>query len=159
LARELEIREATGDDVGLVVALWREFEAEVHEPMWRDDDTEDDLRELKRAIGTDIVLLAEQGERPVGLAVAEVKGERVGFLDILYVRSDARRFGVAAALVRATVDRLRAQSREVLELEVAESNDRARSVYARWGFSPVELTLAAPLDALAERLTISAKGS
>jgi len=43
--------------------------------------------------------------------------------------------GVAAALVRATVDRLRAQARDMLELEVLASNERARSVYERWGSS------------------------
>jgi hypothetical protein len=34
------------------------------------DEAEIHLRELERAIGTDIVLLAEQDARPVGLAVA-----------------------------------------------------------------------------------------
>lgn len=55
LAKELEIREATGDDIGLVGDLWHELEAEVHQPMWRDNEIEDDPRELKRAIGTDLV--------------------------------------------------------------------------------------------------------
>ena len=47
--------------------------------------------------------------------------------------------------------RLRADGRTVLELDVLASNDTARSVYARWGFSLVELTLAAPLEALVDR--------
>jgi GNAT superfamily N-acetyltransferase len=146
------IRDARGDDVATVVELWRDFEAEVPEPAWRDDQAEVRQRELECAIGTDIVLLAEQDARPVGLAVADTKGERVGFLHILYVRPSARQWGVAAALLRATVDRLRAQGRDMLELEVLASNERARSVYERWGFAPAEITLAADTDTLVERL-------
>jgi len=146
------IRDARGDDVATVVELWREFEAEVPEPAWRDDEADVRQGELEHAIGTDIVLLAEQDARPVGLAVADAKGERVGFLHILYVRPSARQLGVAAALVGATVDRLRAQGRDMLELEVVASNERARSVCERWGFEPAEITLAADIDTLVERL-------
>jgi hypothetical protein len=73
LARPM-IRDARGDDVATVVELWREFEAEVPEPAWRDDEADVRRRELERAIGTDIVLLAEQDTRPGGLAVADTKG-------------------------------------------------------------------------------------
>ena len=44
----------------------------------------------------------------------------------------------------------------MLELEVLASNGDARAVYERWGFAPVELTLAAPVEALVERLGRSA---
>ena len=70
------IRDLTGDDVATVVELWREFEVEVPELAWRDDEAGSHLRELERAIWTDIVLLAEQDARPVGLAVADTKGDR-----------------------------------------------------------------------------------
>jgi GNAT superfamily N-acetyltransferase len=147
------IRAATGDDVATVVALWREFKAQEHGPAWRDGAAENELRDLERAIGTDIVLLAEHFELPIGIALADARGREVGYLHILYVRSCARRSGVAAALVRETVKRLRADGRSVLELDVLATNAGARSVYERWGFSPAELTLAAPLDKLGERLS------
>ena len=148
---EPTIRDATGDDVLTVVALWREFKAQEHEPAWRGVDAEAELRELEPAIGKDIVLLAEREGHTVGLAVADTKGQDVGYLHILYVRRCARRSGVAAALVRQTIDRLRADGRTMLELDVLASNVTARLVYARWGFAPVELTLAAPLEALVDR--------
>jgi hypothetical protein len=40
----------------------------------------------------------------------------------------------------------------MLEFEVLASNERARSVYERWGFAPAEITLAADIDTLVERL-------
>jgi len=97
------IRPATTDDLPLVRELWRAFEAEIPDAEWRDDDSEDDARALEGAIGKDVVLLADD----VGLAVATKKGERLGFLDVVYVRPDARRGGVAAELVREAAAQLK----------------------------------------------------
>ncbi|HEY8316529.1 MAG TPA: GNAT family N-acetyltransferase [Gaiellaceae bacterium] len=148
------IRTATTDDLALVRELWHAFEREVPEPVWRDDDSEDDLRKLEKAIGKDIVLLADN----VGLAVATKTGQRAGMLDILFVRPRARGKGVADELVREVAEQLRAQGVGTLELEVLATNSDARAIYERWGFAPVELTLAAPIEALVERLGHKATG-
>jgi GNAT superfamily N-acetyltransferase len=148
------IRTATTDDLALVRELWHAFEREVPEPAWRDDDSEDDLRKLEEAIGKDIVLLADN----VGLAVATKTGQRAGMLDILFVRPRARGKGVADELVREVAEQLRAQGVATLELEVLATNSDARAIYDRWGFAPVELTLAAPIEALVERLGHKATG-
>ena len=142
------IRTATPDDLPLVRALWGAFSEEVPDAPWRDDDTEEDLAALEQAIREDVVLLADDD----GLAVAAKTGARLGFLDVLYVKPDARGTGIAAELVREAALQLRERGAEVLELEVLQSNGAARAVYERWGFTPVELTLAAPLDALVQRL-------
>jgi len=142
------IRTATPDDLPLVIELWRAFTTEVPDAAWRDDDTEQDLAALEKAVGEDVVLLADD----VGLLVATKTGARLGFVDILYVRPQARGSGVAAELVHAAAVELRDQGADVLELEVLASNEDARAVYERWGFAPVELTLAAPLGGLVERL-------
>jgi GNAT superfamily N-acetyltransferase len=148
------IRPATPDDLPLVRELWRAFEAEIPDAEWRDDDSEHDARALEGAIGKDVVLLADD----IGLAVATKKGERTGFLDVVYVRPEARRGGVAAELVREAAAQLRERGADVVELEVLASNGSARGVYERWGFAPVELTLAAPIDKLVERLGAPSKG-
>lgn len=148
------IRTATPDDLALVRELWRAFEAEIPDSDWRDDDSEEDARALERAIGKDVVLLADD----VGLAVATKRGKRLGFLDMLYVRPHARGRGVAGELVREAVVQLRDRGADVLELEVLASNGDARVVYERWGLAPVELTLAAPIDKLVERLGASWTG-
>ena len=46
----------------------------------------------------------------------------------------------------------RERGAETLELEVLASNAEAIAIYERWGFAPVELTLAAPLASLETRL-------
>jgi GNAT superfamily N-acetyltransferase len=142
------IRTATSEDLPLVERLVRAFNTEIPDAAWRDNDVEEDVAALEQAIADDVVLLADD----VGVAIASKSGERVGFLDIVYVVPEARGTGIAAELVREAASALRDRGAEVLELEVLQSNERARAVYEHWGFSPVELTLAAPVDALVRRL-------
>ena len=146
------IRPATPDDLPLVRELWLEFEAEVPDAEWREDDSEQDIAALDARVEDGVVLVAEQDGQAVGVAVAAKTGAHVGFLDVLYVRRAARRSGVAAELLRATAARLRELGAEVLELEVLASNEAARAIYDGWGFAPVELTLAARLDTLEQRV-------
>jgi GNAT superfamily N-acetyltransferase len=148
------IRTATSEDLPLVERLVRAFNAEIPDAAWRDSDVEEDVAALGQAIADDVVLLADD----VGVAIASKSGERLGFLDVLYVAPEARGSGLAAELTREAASALRERGAEVLELEVLESNERARAVYERWGFSPVELTLAAPIDALVRRLDSSTGG-
>ena len=142
------IRPATADDLQLVRELWQAFNDEIPDESWREDDLEQDLAWLEQAIGKEIVLLADED----GLAVAQRKGERVGFLEVVYVRPDARRGGLAAELVREVAAQLREAGVEMLELEVLASNHEARAIYERWGFKPVELTLGASIRQLEQRL-------
>jgi ribosomal protein S18 acetylase RimI-like enzyme len=142
------IRPATADDLPLVRELWQAFNAEIPDESWREDDLAEDLAWLEQAIRDEIVLLAGED----GLAVAQRKGERLGFLDVVYVRPEARRNGLAAQLVREVVARMRERGVEMLELEVLASNAEARAIYDRWGFKPVELRLGAPLAQLEQRL-------
>ena len=142
------IRPATADDLPLVRELWQEFNTEIPDEPWREDDLAEDLAGLEQAIRDEIVLLADED----GLAVARRRGERLGFLDVVYVRPAARRSGLATQLIREAAARLRAAGAEMLELEVLASNAEARAIYERWGFRPVELTLGAPLAELEQRL-------
>jgi len=142
------IRTATADDLPLVRKLWQAFNAEIPDEPWREDDVEEDLAWLEQAIREEIVLLADED----GLAVARRKGAQLGFLEVVYVRPEARQGGIAAQLVREVVTRLREAGAEMLEMEVLASNVEARAIYERWGLKPVELTLAAPLAELEQRL-------
>jgi len=142
------IRPATADDLPLVRELWQAFSEEIPDEPWREDDLAEDLAWLEQAIRDEIVLLADED----GLAVARRRGDRLGFLEVVYVRPNARGGGVAAELVREVVTRLSETGVEMLELEVLASNVEARAIYERWGLKPVELTLAAPLAQLEQRL-------
>ena len=146
------IRHATTDDFPLVRELFLEFQRELDDLPFRDDDTEEDLAKIEKGIGKNIVLIAERDGEPVGLAVAEKAGKLVGYLGSLYVLPAARKSGVAAELVREVVALLAEQGVEMLELDVLAANTDARAIYERWGFTPVQYDLAAPLAELERRL-------
>jgi len=148
------IRQATADDLPLVRELWREFEREIPEPEWYDDELDQDLEWLAGVVAKETVLIADD----VGLAVALMKGSRVGFLEMLYVRPQARGSGVGRELTREAAEQLLARGAEVLELEVLASNTDARAIYERWGFQTSELTLAARIDTIAQRLAAPPEG-
>jgi ribosomal protein S18 acetylase RimI-like enzyme len=56
-------------------------------------------------------------------------------LEDLYVAADARRGGLGRALVQATIERARARGSRRIELDTAERNEAAVSLYRSFGFS------------------------
>ena len=155
----MRIRVATEADVPALGRLWRDFEAEIPAPAWVDLDPDEELREIAEIVAHEIALVAEADDgSSVGFALARRAGSRLGRLTDIYVAPEARRGGVATALVQEAVARLRAIGLEFVRLEVVASNADARAVYARWGFREEDLTLVAPLDALAQRLAPEAGG-
>jgi len=146
------IRAATEADLQLAHELWREFGAEIPDAAWRDPDENEELEEIAQLVDEGVVLLAEEDGGATGIAFGGKTGTRVAELRGLYVRPPARGGGVAAELTREFVRRMRAAGAEVVEVGVLASNEGARSAYERWGFNPVELQLAAPVEELERRL-------
>ena len=148
------IRTATADDLPLVRRLVEEFNEEIPDAPWREDDAAEDLEQTERTVAAGGVLLADD----VGIAVVRKTGDRVAFLDLLYVRPEARGRGLAAELMRESAAVAHSLGAEVLELEVLASNTRARAIYEHWGLEPVELQLASRLDVLVQRLAAQDAG-
>jgi len=148
----VEIRVATPDDLPTLERLWREFAREVPEPPHVDHDPAQELEEIREILGAGLAFLADDDGAALGFALARRTGSRLGRLTDLYVVPDARRGGVAAALVRAVVEELAAQGVGHLDLEVVATNAGARAVYQRWGFVEDVVVLVAPLASLRERL-------
>jgi GNAT superfamily N-acetyltransferase len=57
------------------------------------------------------------------------------WLEDLYVEDSARGAGLGGALVEAALDRARDRGCRRVELDTSESNEAARRLYARYGFS------------------------
>jgi GNAT superfamily N-acetyltransferase len=131
------IRPATSEDLPLVSALRAEFEREIPDELWGDDDAGDEH---------DLVLLADD----VGIAALDRKSERTWLVDLLYVRPAARGQGLGTELLRAAAEHVQAQGAEMLALETLESNAGAKRLYDRLGFRTVERVLALPAAALVQ---------
>ena len=148
----MEIRAATSADGQTLEALWRSFEEEVPPPPHADHDPGVELEEIRAIVASGLAFLAEEDGRPLGFALARRASDRLGRLTDLYVVPDARRGGVAAALVHALVETFARDGVEHLDLDVVASNTGARAVYHRWGFVEDTVVLIAPITALRERL-------
>jgi len=148
----VNVRTATSGDTGTLERLWREFELEAPPPAHVDHDPEHELAEIGEIVAAGLAFVAEDDGAAVGFALARRTGSKLGRLTDLYVVPDARRGGVAAALVHAVVEALAAKGIEHLDLEVMAANAGARAVYHRWGFGEHVVVLAAPVESLRERL-------
>ena len=148
----MNVRAATSADVPVLEALWRAFEGEVPPPAHVELDLARELAELRKAVDDGLAFVAEVDGEAVGFALARRTGSRLARLTDLYVVPEARRGGVAAALVHAVVEAVAPQGIEHLDLEVTAANAGARAVYHRWGFGEDVVVLVAPVTALRERL-------
>ena len=148
----MNVRAATSADVRVLEALWRAFEGEVPPPAHVELDLARELAELREAVDDGLAFVAEVDGEAVGFALARRTGSRLARLTDLYVVPEARRGGVAAALVHAVVEAVAPQGIEHLDLEVTAANAGARAVYHRWGFGEDVVVLVAPVTALRERL-------
>lgn len=77
----------------------------------------------------------EGSAEPAGLAGVVEKGGAAQLLS-MWIRPEARGRGVAGALVDAAAGWARARGHDSMYLWVAESNEAARRLYERYGFTP-----------------------
>jgi len=154
----VNVRPATSDDLPRLKELWLAFEAEIPPPSYVDVDHDKELREIEEIVRDHVALLAFHEDEPVGLLLARMKGGRLGYVSDLYVTREARREGVAAALMREAVSRLGQAGADVVQLEVQASNEAARAVYERWGFRTTLVTMAAEQEELEVKLAHAAQG-
>lgn len=85
-------------------------------------------------------LVAEREGAIVGHVVADVTpnhGRDIGHIKDLAVHPDARGRGIGRTLLRSALARLRGGGVAVVRLEVRESNEVARSLYADEGFEAI----------------------
>jgi ribosomal protein S18 acetylase RimI-like enzyme len=150
----VRIRHANDADLPVLERLWRAFAAELPAPEHVEVDDAEELREIAEIVRDHVALVAEEAEsgEPLGFALARRRSPKLVRLTDLYVVPEARRRGVAEAMVREVVDVYRSEGLEFLDLEVQTGNAAARSVYARWGFRENLLELVAPLEELGRRL-------
>ena len=95
---------------------------------------------FERLVDAPAFLVAEREGAVAGFIIADVTpnhGRDIGHVKDLAVRSDVRGEGLGRALLRAALARLHGIGVAVVRLEVRESNEAARSLYAAEGFEPI----------------------
>jgi ribosomal-protein-alanine N-acetyltransferase len=108
-----------------------------------------------------VALLANESGEPAGFAMGRVAADQAEVLTIA-VRPGARRAGVGRALMQALADHAAQRGARELFLEVAETNDAARALYAGLGASATGRRRAYypdGADALVLRLELTPRGA
>jgi GNAT superfamily N-acetyltransferase len=138
------VRLAEAGDAGAVVRLLAEFRTRF---MGRTEPGDEALRasveRLLRDPDTEYLLA---GDEPAGIAQLRFRHNlwtSAGdcWLEDLYVRDEARRQGLGAALIEATIERARARGCARVDLDTQEPYHDARRLYERFGFRSPALML------------------
>ena len=143
----MNIRDATLQDKALLLELVTEFENELPPLPYGGDTPDEDWQRIERRIHDGVVLIAEEEERAVGFTEGEFAKGHVFVVD-LYVREDARRRGIGAALLERVAEVARVRGLTHMELHVEERNANAVRFYERLGFAEGAKVMRVALDDL-----------
>jgi ribosomal protein S18 acetylase RimI-like enzyme len=138
----MEIRRATEADLHVMRRLWNDFTAEATFTPYPGSAFDQSL------VTKHIALVAESAGNVVGTVYANTASPDFGYVFGLYTRPEARRRGVAKALMRAIASVLRDEGRRYVVLSVDTPNEKARALYDRLGFEDAARMLRAEVDAL-----------
>jgi ribosomal protein S18 acetylase RimI-like enzyme len=135
--RDAQVRQATAEDAGTVAplfALYREFYGKPY-----DEPAAAAFLHARLSQGQSVVLVAEVDGRPVGFTqlypgFSSVSAAPAWTLNDLYVLSDARGSGAAAALMEQAEVLARQAGAVSLVLETARDNLVAQRLYERQGY-------------------------
>lgn len=140
----ITITRATIDDADAVAPLFDLYRGFYEQPS--DPALANAFIHERLSRGESVVLLARDGNATVGFAqlypsFSSVRAGRTWVLNDLYVHADARRRGVARALLSAAADFARADGALRLELETDHGNHTAQALYRAMGWEPYDGTL------------------
>ena len=140
----IDIRRATPGDVDVVAPLFDTYRVFYGKPS--DPALARDFIDARLTRGESVILLALQEGKAVGFtqlypAFSSVSATHVWILNDLLVLPDARRGGVARALLSAAADFARADGALRLELETDHDNHTAQALYQAMGWTLYDGTL------------------
>ncbi len=138
----MEIRRGTEADLEALERLWDAFTAEATFTPYPGYAFDPSLPTTHAA------LLAERDGVAVGTAYVNLANPHFGFVFGVYVVPEARRGGVAHALMREAARLVRDEGKGWVVLGVDTANEPARALYAELGFEETARTLRAPVELL-----------
>jgi ribosomal protein S18 acetylase RimI-like enzyme len=148
----MTIRKATEADLDAIRALWQAMEDEIGGPEWVRETWEEEKVDVERRLRDSAVFLAQDDEKPVGLLGLDFGNPKIARVQSVYVDPEARRRGVAAALMAEAAATAREHGYTHIELDVLTTNHGAVSVYERLGFGEYQKRFAVSLDELDQRV-------
>jgi GNAT superfamily N-acetyltransferase len=149
----VNVRPATEADEPALRELWEEFEVEVPDLPEFVETWAEEWQDVAADIGgRGAVYVAEDEQGVTGTVRATMRAGNVWHIAFAYVRPRVRRQGALKLLMREAIRAGRERGSSRLTLNVLTANEDAVAVWRRLGFEPDALYMAAPLDAVADRL-------
>ena len=128
----IQFREFQLADYSQVIALWRR----VGLIVGRSDSPESLRKKLER--DPDLFLVAQEGDRIVGVIVGSYDGRR-GWINHLAVAPEHQSAGLGSMLVNQVEERLRPKGCEKVNLLIEPTNERIQGFYEQLGYARDEL--------------------
>ncbi|MCY7354387.1 MAG: GNAT family N-acetyltransferase [Lysobacter sp.] len=145
----IDVRRATVDDLGIVAPLFDQYR------MFYDQPSEvaaaHDFIEQRLRADESVILLATSNGTAAGFTqlypmFSSVRLARMWILNDLFVAPEARRLGVASALLDAAENFGREAGAQRLELETMHDNSTAQALYRDAGWASFDDTLRFRID-------------
>jgi ribosomal-protein-alanine N-acetyltransferase len=146
----MTVREAGPADHEAIRGLFEAYLVEEWHRPWPPQPPPDDAWLADR-----LLLVAEEDGEVAGALVATLD-PGAAHVNLVFVRPDRRRGGLATELLREFAVRARVAGTQHVELSVDVSNTAATAIWRRLGFTEFAIKLSTPLDALESRLSGSA---
>jgi ribosomal protein S18 acetylase RimI-like enzyme len=146
----VNIRNATSEDVDLLMSLVERLESELPPLPYPDHPAEFERGKVERMVREGIALIAEDDGNVVGYALARYgdHGPTTVYVSDLWVDVSARGRGIARDLMRCVSEAAAAHGSTHVVLDVDSRNVAAIAFYERLGFEESAKILRAPLDKL-----------
>ncbi len=146
----MTIRNATPEDVDLLMSLVERLESELPPNPYDEDPAEVERAKVERMVADGVALLAEDEGRPVGYALARYgdHGPTTAYVSDLWVDGDARRQGLGRELLRHVGSAAAERGVTHVLLDVDAKNRGAIAFYERLGFEESAKIYRTPLDGL-----------
>jgi ribosomal protein S18 acetylase RimI-like enzyme len=134
----ISIRRASEDDLDLLAPLFDAYRQFYAQPS--DLQRAHDWLQARLQRDESVLLIAERNEAAVGFTqlypmFSSVRTARLWVLNDLFVATEARRLGVARALLDAAAQFAREDGAAGIMLETSRDNQPARALYAAAGWS------------------------
>ncbi len=149
------IRRADARDAPVIGQLLFDFNIEFGDPTPSPEANAARIAELLGGGDTEVIL-ARDGDEPVGLAVLRLRPALWStslecYLAELYVAPGHRGHGLGRALMEAAIELARERGADYMDLGTAETDTAARALYESLGFSNREGQPDGPLNYYYER--------
>lgn len=135
--REIQVRQATGEDAAEIARLLHDFNLEFTEPT---PDVETLTATVRQLLGAGEITVLLAGAGPDGLSLFRFRpglwseGPET-YLQELYVVPALRGRGIGRALLERTIELARERGADGIDLNTGETDTAARGLYESMGFT------------------------